>query len=174
MLSARMPRWLARPGARVLDSVSGLPSVRRIHDRTTALMTERSLAFSDAALEALGLSVRVAREDLERIPAKGPLIVVANHHYGGVEGVVLASVLARARAAGHADIKLIGNYLLAVFAGLRPQLIPVDPFSNSSSNAPALRQATRHVRGGGCLIVFPAGEVSILRARNPLAPNTNP
>lgn len=91
LLSARMPGWLAGPGARVLDSVSGLPSVRRIHDRTTALMTERSLAFSDAALEALGLSVRVAREDLERIPAEGPLIVVANHPYrrgrGGRAGV---------------------------------------------------------------------------------------
>lgn len=166
-----VPAWV--PGrhhvvghlTRWLDTLSGLREADDAYARVLQLMADRGMRFVDAALEVLELSVRVAPDDLQRIPPSGGLIVVANHPYGGLEGLALASVLTRARQGGPSDVKLLGNYLLEVFQGFREHLIPVDPFATSARSSGGLREALRHLDGGGCLVVFPAGEVSSLRLR---------
>jgi len=46
------------------------------------------LDFSTRALDALGMSADVSDEQLRHIPPTGPLVVVANHPFGGAEGIV--------------------------------------------------------------------------------------
>jgi putative hemolysin len=154
-------RWAPR-ATQWLDEVSGLAAVQRIYDRTVEVMAETGKSFCDAALDAMDLSVRVNRADVDRIPKKGALVVTANHPFGGVEGVVLASLMGRVRG----DVKLLANELLEVFTELTPQLISLDVFGGESAakkNAAGMREAMRHLKDGGCLIVFPAGEVSHFR-----------
>lgn len=166
-----LPRWtpyrrpLAGGITRWVDHASGLGCVADVHARVRERVARRGMSFADAALEVLEVALRADPDDLARVPAGGGLIVVANHPYGGLEGLALASLLSRVRDGGAANVKLMGNYLLEVFEGLRPQLIPVDPFAGSPRNASGLREAVRHVSGGGCLVVFPAGEVSSLHLR---------
>jgi putative hemolysin len=113
----------------------------------------------DSILRLLDITYLVTSADLDRIPDQGPLVVIANHPFGGVEGVILGDLLQRLRP----DVKLLGNYLLERIAPLRDAIIPVDPFGSRSmvsSNAAAFRSCLRWLKAGNCLITFPAGEVS--------------
>jgi len=115
--------------------------------------------FGTRALAALNVSADVASDDLGHIPPSGPIVVVANHPLGAIDGLLLISLLSRVRS----DIKLLGNSLLRYIPALRPYLVAVDVFSGTRSarrNGVALRHAMRWLDGGGCLMVFPAGEVA--------------
>jgi putative hemolysin len=115
-------------------------------------------------LDALNVTYSVSQTDLQKIPVKGPLIVVANHPFGGLEGVILGAVLLKVRP----DLKILGNYLLKHIIGIRDTIIPVDPFDtkhSAASNLKGLKEAIRWVKGGGMLATFPAGEVASLKLR---------
>lgn len=110
-------------------------------------------------LHALNVIYQVSPEDVANIPNRGPLVVVANHPYGGIEGVILAALLRSIRS----DVKVMANQVLYSFPGLRKSLIPVDPFGSQASaryNIRGLKAAIGWVREGGVLAVFPAGEVA--------------
>jgi putative hemolysin len=110
-------------------------------------------------LRSLNVAYQVSPEDLANIPAHGPLVAVANHPYGGIEGVILAALLRSVRS----DVKVMANLVLCSFPGLRKSLIPVDPFGKETSarcNVRGLKAAIEWVRKGGALAVFPAGEVA--------------
>lgn len=118
---------------------------------------QKAGAFAEEMLRALGVTYRVEAQDLGRIPATGPLVVVANHPHGFVEGAVLLAMLSRVRP----DVRLLANSLLGLVPELRDQLILVDPFGGAArENARGLREAREWLRQGGALAVFPAGEVS--------------
>jgi putative hemolysin len=110
-------------------------------------------------LRSLNVAYEVSPEDLANIPTSGPLVVVANHPYGGIEGVILAALLRSVRT----DVKVLANLVLCTFPGLRKSLIPVDPFgtqASATSNVRGLKEAIEWLRKGGALAVFPAGEVA--------------
>jgi putative hemolysin len=112
-------------------------------------------------LARLGVSFRVLDEDLARIPAAGPAVVVANHPFGGIEGLVLAALLRRVRP----DVKIMANTLLGRIAELTELFVLVDPFGGARAAAaslPGLRAASRVLANGGLLALFPAGEVAHL------------
>jgi putative hemolysin len=115
--------------------------------------------FFGSALAALNLNVNLAPQDLRNIPLDGPTVVVANHPYGGADGIVLVSVITALRR----DVKVFGNYLLEAIPEIKEWLIPVDPFGRDKSprfNIRSLRHAISWVRQGGVLVVFPGREVS--------------
>src|SRR5215813_8366267 len=115
--------------------------------------------FLEALLAEMQITVNVDPAGLARIPASGATIVVANHPFGMLDGIVLAALAGRVRP----DAKILANFLLATFPALVPHSIFVDPFNRAGSkhaNAKGLRQAIAHLRAGGMLIVFPGGEVS--------------
>lgn len=95
------------------------------------------------------------------IPASGALVIVANHPFGIIEGPVLGALLDRIRQ----DVLFVTNSLLAELPELAPRILAVDPFGGAShQNAGVVRRALQHLRGGGALVVFPAGEVSAIRS----------
>jgi putative hemolysin len=125
--------------------------VRRMKDRRP---------FFDKALDRLNVRYAISDDDLERLAIpSGPIIVVANHPFGGIEGLILASLLRSVRC----DVKFMANYLLERIPEMRELLISVDPFGRLSSpgrNVGPLRQSIRWATEGGMLVVFPSGEVS--------------
>jgi len=113
----------------------------------------------EALLAEMKVRLDVQSADLERIPAKGPLVAVANHPFGVLDGAALAVLLLRARP----DVKILTNSLLEGIPELHEHCIFVDPFHTPSSpdkNVKPLKQALGWLRQGGALAVFPAGEVS--------------
>ena len=110
-------------------------------------------------LELMNVRLNITEDDMNKIPAVGPLVVVANHPFGGLDGIILASVLTRIRQ----DVKILGNYFLHHVPEIRDFIIPVDPFGSKGStirNLKPLKDTLRWLTQGGSLQIFPAGEVS--------------
>jgi len=110
-------------------------------------------------LREMEVDLRVSDSDVERIPRKGAVVVVANHPYGMLDGAVLAVLLGRVRP----DVKIMTNFLLEGVPELDEHCIFVDPLhmpGSTERNRRALKQALEWLREGGMLAIFPAGEVS--------------
>ncbi len=115
-----------------------------------------------SALTSMGVGYDLSPEDLHNIPTRGPLVVVANHPFGGVEGVILGAVLLQVRS----DLRILANYLLKRVDGIGDTIIPVDPFDGPGSakeNLKGLKTALAWLKAGGVLATFPAGEVASFR-----------
>jgi putative hemolysin len=106
----------------------------------------------------------VSDRDLARIPKQGPCVVVANHPFGGIEGLILSSLLRTART----DVKFMANFLLERIPDLRESFILVDPFGRAESsraNIKPLKDTMSWLKQGGMIGIFPAGEVSHIDMR---------
>jgi putative hemolysin len=117
------------------------------------------LEFLRAMIGAFGFKCSVTPEEMARIPKEGPLVVVANHPFGAVEGLLLADMLFGVRP----DVKIMANFLLGRIEEMRDMFILVDPFGSDTAlkrNIAPLRESVGWLREGGCLGVFPAGEVA--------------
>lgn len=118
--------------------------------------------FIDKVIRAVKADYQVSHRDLTRIPRNGSVVVVANHPFGAIEGLILMSILCSKRP----DAKLMANFLLHRIEELRDLLICVDPFEREESkreNIKPLKQSVRWLKAGHMLAVFPAGEVSHVR-----------
>lgn len=120
--------------------------------------------FLDRVLDVMNIELAVAEADLGRIPRKGAVVVVANHPFGGIEGIILGALLRSVRP----DVKLMANFLLKSVPDLHDSMIFVDPFDRDDSariNLKPLKESIRWLKQGGVLGVFPAGEVSHIDIR---------
>src|SRR5271157_1073548 len=120
--------------------------------------------FFDRVLQVLNITYHISPEDMARIPRRGPVVLVANHPFGGVEGIILAAILRSVRP----DTKLMANSLLELIPEVRDDLLMVNPFHREDSkraNIASVRRAIRWLRAGGLLAMFPAGEVAHLDLR---------
>lgn len=153
----RIGRWMLSAPAALAERTLGLHALNDVYDAI-----QRSAApdqFCPKALEILDTALDVRDEDLACIPPRGPLVVVANHPFGGLDGVALMALLRRIRP----DVKVFANYLLHCIPELRESFFFVNPFGSTAPTARdigALRNAIEWVHGGGVLGVFPAGEVA--------------
>jgi len=109
-------------------------------------------------LKAFGASYYTEDASTHHVPRTGPLMVVSNHPFGGVDGIMLMDLLLSQRS----DVKILANHMLHAIPEIQDKVIPVDVFSskNKMSNGRALKKAIDWVKGGGALIVFPAGAVA--------------
>ena len=137
-------------------------------DRIDSLYSELAAGsgdtFFEKLLEKLNVSTQVTNADLERIPKTGPVMIVANHPFGFLEGAILSVMLSRIRP----DVKIMANSLLSHFPAVRDQFIFVNPFGTQEAkreNLRGLRESVEHLRNGGLLVVFPAGEVAHVNLR---------
>ncbi len=118
---------------------------------------KKGVEFIDAALENLEIKYEINPEELKRLPKKGPFITVSNHPYGGIDGMLAIKLVAESRP----DYKTLGNFLIQKIPQLNEFLIPVDPFEGTkANNVVGIKAALNHLTEGGCLGIFPAGEVS--------------
>jgi putative hemolysin len=157
------PGWEAefrRAITKVADTALGL---NKLSDYYLSIPAAANAAqFVNFAVENLGVATRLAGAGVESIPEKGPAIVVANHPYGGLDGLLLAQLLLKRRP----DVRILTNRLLSVIPELREIFISVDVFGRKGGmreNISGLRKALRWVESGGMLAMFPSGEVAHLK-----------
>ena len=152
------PSWWSR----ALKPVEKLLSIDVVNETYAAARGATGWSdFVQRCLDHLHVSYRAVREDLERIPKTGPVVVVANHPFGCIEGIILANLLAQVRP----DVKIMANHLLGRIPEMRDLFIFVDPFGGQNAaraNIRPMLQSIRLLEEGGILGVFPAGEVAHL------------
>ncbi len=144
-----------------LERMLMLDQLNRIYESIGALPLDHG-DFLARAMRVLNVNYRVSDEDRARIPATGPVVVVANHPFGGIEGIVLLRLLRQVRP----DAKVMANYILGRMPEMDEFSIYVNPFGGTNAaraNIQPLKECLRWVRQGHLLLVFPSGEVSHLR-----------
>jgi putative hemolysin len=116
--------------------------------------------FAANMLRNLDIRYHVNASDLQRIPASGSALVVANHPFGLLEGLILVDMLERVRS----DYRIVANSLLSTTPALRQRVFFVNPFEGATpqENGRSLRSSIEWLQSGGLLVMFPAGEVSHL------------
>ncbi len=154
--ATRLPSKGAQGAAKFLMMLLGINKINKAYAEVSHL---KGLDFVEKILQKLSIRFEVSPEELKRIPLNGPFITVSNHPYGGLDGLILISLLGRQRP----DFKILGNYLLHRIDSLREFILPVDPFESKKARAasvPGIKMALRHITEGHPLGIFPAGEVS--------------
>ena len=142
----------------LLARAVGLTPIGRAYARAAA--GDPAVDFSTRALRVLDVDLAVARDALDHVPLTGPVIVVANHPFGALDGLVMLALMRRVRP----DMRLLANRWLNRLPEVRDCLVPVDLFGKPADavrrNSIALRSAIQWLERGGCLGMFPAGEVA--------------
>jgi putative hemolysin len=152
--AAVLPRVTEFPGL-----AGKLAPVGKVRDLYRRVQRSRDGFRLETLLSEMRVGLRVDAADQLRIPVSGPVVVVANHPYGMLDGAILAVLLMRVRP----DVKVLTNFLLADVPELKRHCIFVDPFQTDRSleaNQKAMREALAWLQMGGMLAIFPSGEVS--------------
>jgi putative hemolysin len=143
---------------RFVELLSGQPRLQRMYDDYCRKHHDTD-DFWHSAVDYLRLTVNFEQNRLNAIPAEGPLIVVANHPFGVLDGIAVGHITSLVRK----DFKLLAHAALGRAEPLRPYLIPIEFDGASSavrSNVESKRKALAHLHDGGALVIFPAGRVS--------------
>jgi putative hemolysin len=143
---------------RAIERMSGQPELKRMYQERL----DRPLpgeSFWQAAVRKLQLNIVLNENQLHQIPAKGPAIIVANHPFGVLDGIMICWLVARIRP----DFKILTNALLNRIDEIRNALLPID-FEESKAaldtNIKSRAEAKALLEAGGVLIIFPGGTVS--------------
>ncbi len=115
----------------------------------------KGLDMVEQVLEHLDILCTVSARDLEQIPEHGPLVIIANHPTGTLDGLALLYAVSRVRR----DVKVVTNRMLTHLEPLSSLFIPVDNMGGRTAKS-SLVQMEQHLQNAGVLIFFPAGEVS--------------
>jgi len=117
-------------------------------------------AFWRAALDTMGIDLTTPQAQLDLIPKEGPVIVVANHPHGMVDGMIFADLIGRVRP----DYRILTRSLLTSIdevAGsyMIPVPFPHDP--DAQRKGVEMRaNAMKHLKDGGVVALFPSGVVA--------------
>lgn len=162
-IPTRFLRMLAYIVKRPLESLIGFRRMNEIYANVYRM--PETIPFCDRSLLGIGVKVSYNEEELlARIPKEGPVVVVANHPFGGLEGIILLALVKRVRP----DVKAMANYLLGTIPEMRELFIFVDPFGSKNAtrvNMRPIKEAISWLKDNHLLIVFPAGEVSSFRRK---------
>lgn len=148
--------FLKQPISSAVMKLTKIDKVNALYDK---LKEKKGKEFFDAFVKERDLKYIVFEEDLAKIPKQGAFILIANHPLGAIDGILMTKILSEIRP----DFKVMGNFLLSKIKPMSPYVIPVNPFEERKevyNSLHGMRETLKHLSEGGCVGIFPAGEVS--------------
>lgn len=150
------PLW-ARIIMQLIEYASGR---RMLEHKINAVLDDdpRPLALWGRMLEALSIRLRYDRNRLKGL-GDGPLVFIANHPYGVVDGLALGYLASQVRD----EFKFLVNAVLCKEEKLNQFFLPVD-FEESKealvTNMATRKQAIERLMEGEAILLFPSGGVA--------------
>lgn len=143
---------------RMVEIATGrLGLIRRARGYESEVAGGRS--FWQVMCERYGLSLDVVRGGLEGIPRAGPLILIANHPYGILDGLMMGHILSVVRG----DFRILAHRVFRRAEELNRVILPVsfdETREAQAQNIETRRTALDWLGGGGAIGIFPGGTVS--------------
>ena len=127
--------------------------------------------FWQVMVERYGLSLDIVDGDLSKIPTSGPLIMIANHPYGILDGLMMGHILSSVRG----DFRILANTVFRKSADLQRVVLPISFDETKDAvreNLATRKNALAYLADGGAIGVFPGGTVST--AATPFAQPMDP
>ena len=150
--------WILRKIIDLLEVIFGSKQVFAIYEKLKREPFEVANFFKGAMRETQ-VKCHYDQEKIKKIPKDGPLIIVANHPFGIVDGMIMCDIAARVRG----DFKILINSVLCVDEDLNNHFLPVD-FDQTKeaikTNIATKQKATEAIKNGIPLVIFPSGHVS--------------
>ncbi|WP_102226520.1 lysophospholipid acyltransferase family protein [Acidimangrovimonas sediminis] len=139
------------------NSTGRLGLIRRARGYELEVAEGRS--FWEVIAERYGLTLQVTGGALSNIPAAGPVVVIANHPYGILDGLMLGLLLDRARG----DFRILAHNVFKRAEDIRRIILPIsfdDTKEAVKLNLETRAEALSYLGRGGAIGVFPGGTVS--------------
>jgi putative hemolysin len=142
----------------LIERITGQPELKRMyleHQNNP----KPGESFWDAAINKLRLKIDLNEQDLSEIPRTGPVIIVANHPFGVLDGLMVCWLISRVRN----DFKVLTNALLNRAEEIKPYLLPIDFEETKAALETNIRtraESKALLEKGGALVIFPGGTVS--------------
>ena len=148
---------------KTIEHVTGKKKLEKLYNEY-ALANKTPETFWSDILKVMNISVINKSKNEIIIPKKGPLMVIANHPFGIIDGLILCSIVSKQRD----DFKIMTHETLKFLPQLEKYILPVD-FSGTDQktvkyNLKTASNAKKHLKDGGVLIIFPSGSVSVAKS----------
>src|SRR5271166_3548449 len=141
-----------------VEKATGQPKLKKMYLQNQRFPRPDE-SFWQAAVRSLALDVRYDHNALMAIPKTGPVVVVANHPYGVLDGIVISWLVSKVRS----DFLVLTNAILMRAPEIHGFILPID-FSETEeaqrTNLASRAAARAQLERGGVVVVFPAGAVS--------------
>ncbi|MDG1472815.1 1-acyl-sn-glycerol-3-phosphate acyltransferase [Pseudosulfitobacter sp. SM2401] len=145
---------------RIMEALTGKLTVLRLVKKFEQQEAPSGQGFWRAALNVMGIELTTPQSQLDRIPKTGPVIVVANHPHGMVDGMIFADLIGRVRP----DYRILTRSLLTAIDEVAGSYMIAVPFAHDPealTKGVAMRAAAmKHLKEGGVVALFPSGGVA--------------
>jgi putative hemolysin len=149
---------LKRSLIRLVERATGQPKLKRMYVANQRF-PRADESFWQAAVRSLALDVRYDADALAAVPKTGPVVFVANHPYGVLDGIVMSWLVSKVRS----DFVVLTHIVLTRAPEAAKFILPLD-FSETDeaqrTNLASRAKARAQLERGGAVVVFPAGAIS--------------
>jgi putative hemolysin len=143
---------------RTLENLSGRPQmIKRAAGYEVEVAAGRS--FWQVIPERYGIDLQITGGSLAHIPANGPLVLIANHPFGILDGLMMGKLLDQLRG----DFRILANSVFRKAEELNKVLLPISFAETKDAvklNLQTRATALDYLAKGGAIGVFPGGTVS--------------
>lgn len=143
---------------RSVENLTGrLKLIRMARDYDREVAAGRD--FWQVMVERYGLSLELAGGSLDRIPREGPVVVISNHPYGILDGLMLGYILAQRRG----EFRILAHRVFRKAEALERVILPIsfdETREGQALNIETRREALAFLSAGGAIGIFPGGTVS--------------
>lgn len=147
---------------RLIEWMTGKVKLLRIANKFEKSGRAVKTTIWEEVVGLMDLDVVCPQEYLNRIPATGPVVMVANHPFGFVDGLVLTSLVSKKRQ----DLKILTRAFFANVPEIKDNMVAVafpHDIDAQKRNIAVRKEVMDHLANDGIVILFPAGRVATAR-----------
>tara|TARA_Y100000768_G_scaffold351747_1_gene302865 strand:+ start:1618 stop:2439 length:822 start_codon:yes stop_codon:yes gene_type:complete len=157
---------------KTIERVTGRKKLENLYSQYSKHENDPKFFWRDI-LDVMEISVVNKSKNKINIPDSGSLMIIANHPFGIIDGLILCSLVSKVRG----DFKIMTHETLKLLPQLEEYILPVDFSGNDRNNLKfnleTAKKAKDHLNNKGVLIIFPSGSVSVAKSLNSSAIDDN-